>query len=350
MIFWLSACGGTGKQVAPAPDSKQTLSDYLLEQDFHGSVIVEQQGEILFSGGFGLANRGTGLKNSPTTQFRLASVSKTITAIAAMLLVQQGKLDLQQTLDYWWPAFPRASEITVRQLMNHSAGLPDYASWRQYLWFSVSPEDLVAHIASLAEGSEARIAYSNSHMAVLGAIIERISGQSYADFIDARIFEPLGMHDSAYGANLPDGEHRAVGYYGGGRKALPVNMEYPYSAGGLVSTVEDMLVLETALRQHSLLNETTTKTLFTVDHPETAPGFALGWIVNDWKFDRPAIYHTGIIDGFHTVWARFPDSQASIVILSNFERNDVESLAYHLARRLLSDADVAIVRDHLRAG
>ena len=216
---------------------------------FMGSVLVAQDGAVLFEASRGWANLEWKLAHTPTTKFRIGSVTKQFTAAAILLLEERGKLSVEDPLSKYVPAAPEAwKRVTLRQLLNHTAGVPSFTDVPEYGTRKLSPETPAQTIAHLADKPlefepGAQFKYSNTGYVLLGWIVELVSGQSYGAFVREHLFQPLGMNDSGYDSNTAIIPQRAAGYVpgpGGLTNAPYVDMHVPHGAGALYSTAADL--------------------------------------------------------------------------------------------------------------
>jgi len=306
----------------------EIISFRVKNKDFSGSVLIARGDDILFNKSYGLANMEWGVPNTPATKFRLGSVTKQFTAAAILLLEEEGKLKLEDAVRVHWPAAPRAwDKVTIFHLLTHTSGMaPPDETWR----LSEGPAlETVGHFRDepleFEPGSEFR--YSNSAFILLAYLIERISGQSYSDFLQERILKPLGMKDSGVESNGPIVANRASGYANDANGL--VNAEYlsmPSSigSGALYSTTEDLLRWTRGLFDGKLLKAASLEKMLTPFKNE----YALGVIVSYEKGIK-IIRHSGAIQGFQSLLAYFPEEKMTIVVLAN-----LEGAADGLARRL----------------
>ena len=298
------------------------------------SLLVLKDGEAVVRRGFGRSDLARGTEAGPATNYRLASVTKPFTAAAILLLAQDGKLSIDDPLRRWLPSLPAAADaITLRQLLDHTAGLPDY---EELMPKPYEGQILDAGVLALLEqrlaqpdpfyfppGSTYR--YSNSGYALLALVVERASGMRFADYLRTRIFEPLGMHDThARVDGGPEIPHRAWGYSAvdGGWERTDQNA---YSAvlgdGGIYSNVDDLARWNAALDDDRLFSAETRALAFgkqvqvAVEPEATYYGF--GWRVTE---DGDRQWHNGESVGFRNAFVRWPKQRLTVVVLSN--RND----------------------------
>jgi CubicO group peptidase (beta-lactamase class C family) len=331
------------------------------------AVVVQKRGRTVYEKGYGLRDLRTKNKIDQHTNFRLASFTKQFTAMAIMLLVHDGKLRYDQTLTEIFPDFPAYGKgITIRNLLNHTGGLPDYEDLMDAaekvkgpLW---SPEHQIQDdevLSLLKKENKGQFvpgtswSYSNSGYVVLGLIIAKASGQSYADFLHARIFAPLHMdHTLVYQKGKNEVINRAFGH-SKEAGALTETDQSSTSAtlgdGGIYSNLEDLAKWDGALRNHTLLTADEmspalvpaklvngSPTLWPVEtnddnlHPGKPVSYGFGWFLDPYQ-DHPRMWHTGSTMGFRTVIERFTDDHLTIIILCNRTDLDPESLALKVA-------------------
>jgi len=290
---------------------------------FSGSILVARDGLPIVSKGYGMANVELDVPNTPQTVFRLGSVTKQFTAMAIMMLQERGKLNVNDPACKYLPDCPAAWQpITVKNLLTHTAGVPNYTGFPDFVKTAVLPTTNAAMIARLRDkplefAPGEKFAYSNSGYFLLGAIIERASGNSYANFLQENIFTPLGMKQTGYDSPLRIIKNRAAGYARQGGEtvnAAYMDMTIPYAAGALDSTTGDLLLWDQALYTEKLVSRKTLDEIFT----PFKSGYGYGWGIGK-KFDRQEISHGGAIFGFATEIARFPADKVTVVVLSNVE-------------------------------
>ncbi len=305
------------------------LRDLTVQGRFRGSVLVATTGRILVARGYGLANVERDLPNTAQTRFRIASISKPITAVAIMQLQAAGKLAVTESVCRYLPDCPTAWQpITLAHLLSHTAGIPNYTdfmTFEQVERLPVTPTQLVARFRNLpldfVPGSAYR--YSNSNYVVLGLVIEAVSGQSYADYIRDNIFIPAGMINSGYDSGDASVLNGTVGYLGpDNERAIPIDTSNLYSAGGLYSTVEDLYRFVQALNNGQLLPAAELSQMYTPNRSN----YGYGWKIEE-RNGRQVIYHPGFISGAVTHLAYYPDRQSVIVVLSNMERTNADAIA-----------------------
>jgi CubicO group peptidase (beta-lactamase class C family) len=317
-----------------------TLDGYLsgLAQsgDLRGSVLVARGDTVLLSKGYGVANEASGAPNTATTRFRIGSITKQFTALALLILQEQGKLRVEDSICLYVSDCPEAwRPITLLHLLTHTSGIPNYTDLPDFPALIGTPatlDQLIARFRSLPLQFTpgARWSYSNSGYILLGAVIERISGQSYSAFLQEHIFAPLGMRDTSYDANSPPSPQHATGYLSAHHQPVYLDMSEFGPAGALASTVEDLYRWDRALIGHQLVSQQALEAMFTPTIPCPAGGCALpsdrgygyGWFIAT-EGEQTLIYHLGHIDGFLTYNGFSRPDDITVVLLSNLETTAV---------------------------
>lgn len=291
---------------------------------FMGAVLVSRGETILLDEGYGSANLEWRTPNSANTRFRLASLTKQFTAAAILLLKQRGRIRLEDFVSRYLPDAPAAwSSITVFHLLTHTSGIPDLTTFPDFAEMATrptTPEKLVASIGSkpldFPPGADFR--YSNSGYIVLGHILEKVSKQSYADFVRENIFTPLGMQNSGYDSGAEVITERAQGYVQratGIAIADYLDMTVPFAAGGLYSTTSDLLRWERGLFGGQLISASSLASMTTPFKRDYAFGVAVDADTNGNK----VVWHGGAIDGFSVFMAYVPADRLAVIVLANME-------------------------------
>src|SRR5437762_9724935 len=233
------------------------ISAYSENGQFNGSVLVAEKGIIIYKKGFGLANVEWNIPNQPDTKFRLSSVNKQFTAMLILQLVAKNKLKLDVPISTYLPDYPKKNGdiLTIHHLLTHTSGIPSYTDFpffRDMMRDAYSPEEIVNLFAdsALEFTPGEKFEYSNSGYILLGYIIEKITGKSYEQELQSKIFTPLKMNNTGYDHNSTVIKNRASGYNRIGttfQNANYIDMSVPFSAGGIYSTVEDLYLWDQAL-------------------------------------------------------------------------------------------------------
>lgn len=311
-------------RLASAQDTarmEQVIQSYATAGTFMGTVLVARDGAPMLDKAYGMANLELDVANTPDTKFRLGSLTKQFTAASILLLEERGKLKLDDRLTTYVPDAPPAWErITIFNLLTHTSGLPNFTAFSDYNTIKLSARTASAAVAAvrgrdLDFGPGEKMSYSNTGYVVLGAIIEKVSGQSYEKFVTDNIFTPLGMKDSGYDSNTAIIKRRASGYIktpGGYLNGGYLHMSIPFSAGALYSTTHDLLKWEQALFGGKVLAKASLDRMTTPFKNDYAFG-----LVSAVTNGRRVIWHNGGIDGFNTYMAFYPETRSVVIVLSN---------------------------------
>ncbi len=315
------------------------------------SVAIALDGEVRYAQGFGLADAENQVPVTPDTVFRLASISKPITAIAALQLAEAGRLDLDADVRRYVPSFPRKPwTVTTRLLLAHLGGIRHYQDGE----FGSDPVDGrpvgegIRRFATLLEGLDVfkddpliaepgtRFNYTTHGYTLVGCVVEAASGERFLTYLKKRIFDPAGMT----AARDDDGEalipHRALGYRmtaaGALRNSELADTSYKIPGGGLVATASDLARLGIALLDGRLLRPETRAAAFTRQSTKTgrAIGYGLGWNVAQ-RDGRREISHTGGQPRVATVLYMRPDQRVVAVVLTNLEGAGPAALARRIS-------------------
>lgn len=291
------------------------------------AVIVRCNGWTIFRKGYGLADLELGVKVEPDMIFRLGSITKQFTATAILMLAEQGKLSLQDEINKYIPTFTaRDKKVTVEHLLTHTSGIKSYTNMEEWLplWRKdMTPQEII----DLSKGKPfefnpgERWNYNNTGYVMLGAIIEKVSGKSYAAFVEENIFTPLGMRHSYYDRTEQVIPRRVHGYQkdtGGIINAPYLSMSQPYAAGSLLSSVDDMAVWNDAVFSGRLLKKEWLDKAFVPFHLANgeSTGYGYGWFISDLRGHR-CIEHGGGINGFTSYALALPDDRIYVAILTN---------------------------------
>jgi len=329
------------------------------------AVLVRKDGRLVFEHGYGARELRSFAKIDPQTNFRLASCSKQFTAMSVMLLVHDGKLRYGEKLTDVFPDFAAYGKaITIRNLLNHTSGLPDYEDLMAAaekckgaaLWTparQIQDAEVLDLLKQEAAGKFApgsKWSYSNSGYVVLGLVVAKISGKPFREFLRERIFAPLKMSQTvAFQRGQNEVTHRAYGH-SKEPDSWKETDQSPTSAtlgdGGIYSSLTDLAKWDEALAQHTLLSENEMLPALTPaqliigaqpkwpassDRPEGTPvSYAFGWFLDPYR-DHARMWHYGDTVGFHSYIVRFPADRLTIIILCNRTDLDPESLALQVA-------------------
>src|SRR6266853_724250 len=384
LIITMVALLALGTASTTSAPSSETSMDKKIDSVFSGvtspdapglAVLVHKNGRTVFERGYGVGDLCSKAKIDAHTNFRLASFTKQFTALAIMLLVHDGKLRYDQTLPEVFPDFPAyGKSITIRNLLNHTSGLPDYEDLmdaaeksKGTIWTAEKQIQDAEVLELLKKETNGKFkpgtswAYSNSGYVVLGLIIAKVSGETYGDFLRAKLFAPLKMnHTIVYQKRKNRLVNRAFGHTGyilthGGQE--PILKETDQSStsatlgdGGIYSNLEDLAKWDDALRDHTLLSEKEFQPALTPVklaggsephwpcernddnlHPGKPVVYGFGWFLDPYH-ERRRMWHTGTTMGFRTVIERFTEGDGlTVIILCNRTDLEPEKLALQVA-------------------
>jgi CubicO group peptidase (beta-lactamase class C family) len=327
----------------------EAVMDGLVERGGPGAAVGVRHGDQTpYLAGFGLADVEWGAAITPDTVFRLGSVTKQFTAAAIMLLVEDGKVGLDDDVQSVLTDYPtQGRRVTIRHLLNHTSGIRNFNSQPD---FPERTDLTLAEVIGLFKDLPPdftpgeRYVYSNSGYVLLGAVIEALSGMAYRTFLLERFFRPLGMRQTRYLYDEPIVAKRARGYRLGPKgleNARTMSMTLPHAAGALGSTVGDLLTWTHALRSGQAISAQSHAAMIEPARLNDGSLSEYGFGLIGLKFrDRTAITHLGGINGFATMMAHFQEDDLTVVVLSNLESLPVERAVLALARRALDLPDL----------
>ncbi|NNE67589.1 MAG: serine hydrolase [Pyrinomonadaceae bacterium] len=307
---------------------EEMVKKYQEYGQFNGAVLVAENGKVIHKKGYGMANMEWGIAVSPDTKFRIGSVTKQFTAAIILQLVDEGKIKLDAKMTEYLPKYRKETgdKVTIHHLLNHTSGIPSYTNGVFFREHSRDPYTVDEFVEKFTQGDlefepGSKFRYNNSGYFLLGAIIEKVTGNSYADELKKRILDPLGMKNTGYDTSSPLIKNRAQGYDkvpGGYRNAAYLDMGLPYAAGSMYSTVEDLYTWDQALYTDKVLSAESKAKMFT-------PGlqnYGYGFSIRDQKIGKTdkttkIIAHGGGINGFNCLLTRLVDGKHLIVILDN---------------------------------
>ena len=293
---------------------------------FSGTVLVAEQGTVLYQEAFGEADLAQGLPVTDSTAFQLASVSKVFTATAVLKLYEEGRLDLDDEVATHLPGWPYAG-MTIRHLLHHRSGLARYmavASWYWKNWRDPLPNAEVlrqyvrhrpVHFFRPGRGFN----YCNTNYVILACLVEQVSGRPFAQYMREEIFEPLDMRQAMIYSRVtdPDIPQEAIGYKAGRRGYYRAANDYidgVYGDKGMYASALDLWKFDRALAEGRLLRPETQALAAT--RPDQGSPYGLGWRLRRYR-GQDLTYHFGWWRGFHTCFIRDQAQDRTLIILSN---------------------------------
>jgi len=290
------------------------------------SVLVSENGEIIYEKGFGYADIGNKVPVTPDTKFRIGSITKQFIAASILKLQEEGKLNVQDTLSKFLPDFPRGSEVTIHHLLTHTSGIHSYTNrpvFYKFVTVPITPDALIDTIKSYPYDFNPgdKYLYNNSGFFLLGYIIEKISGMNLDNYLKETFFKPLGMSNTGiYNSKiLLDNEAYGYSYDNGALiKAINWDMSWAGGAGALFSTSKDLYTWNEAVFNGKVLSHESLNAAFTplVLNNKEKIDYGYGWGLQDYRGYK-FILHTGGLDGFVTYLGRQPEKKITVVVLCN---------------------------------
>jgi CubicO group peptidase (beta-lactamase class C family) len=338
VIFTACATGGR-----PSVDNVDLLMKQYDGAGPGASLLVVRDGKPIVRRSYGLADVEGNVAATPETNFRLASVTKQFTATAILLLMQDGKLTLDDRVRKWLPSLPAALDsVTITHLLTHTSGIVDYED--------VMPKGTTvqvhdADVLRLLESQDStyfkpgsKYQYSNSGYSLLSLIVERASGMSFARFLNERIFVPLGMtHTVAHQEGISTVANRAFGYTmkdGKWTRKDQSTTSAVLGDGGIYSSIDDLAKWDAALYDSRLLNDASRNLAFSphiaTDQPDVKYGFG-------WRISGETLWHSGETSGFRNVIVRYPTRRLTVVILTNRDNPQPYKTALAIAESFLGE-------------
>ncbi len=327
----------------------EMLSEIFKSDEPGGTVIAVKQGSTIFRKGYGMADLELNVPLKPDMTFRIGSLTKQFTAVAVFMLIERGILSFSETITSFFPESPENwKNITIEHLLTHSSGLTSYTTsseWEKITKEDIKPEQIVEIIKkdSLLFPPGDHLYYSNSGYFLLGVIIEKITGQRYGDFINKNIFIPLGMNNSYFGSHSEVISGRVKGYKkndGVFKNADYISMSSPFSAGGLLSSVDDLAVFNEALHSGKLISKKNVEKMTTPYKPKVSgpPIVGYGCEIIPFK-ELTMIRMQGSINGFESQMLYIPDDQIFVAVLQNNVTTEYSSdyLGKKIAAFLIND-------------
>lgn len=365
-LLALPAAAATNGDASPSRKSIEALVHRYADLDlFSGTVLVADHGKVVYANAYGEANKDHRIPNGMNTSYNIGSIGKAFTGVAIMQLVEAGKLGLDDRLSRFLPEFPfpEKDTITIQQLLNHSSGLGDYMEHEDYPRKMAGIEG-IADLLPLVYAQKPqfppgeRFAYSNSGMVILGAIIEKVTGLSYPEYLQQHIFAPAGMTDSRLVQESDVLPNRSIGYVLSPDRGRVTNVRsiMPASAdGGLHTTASDLLRFDQALYGTQLLHSDSRQRMFTPVGP--APFYGSGWFIKRVS-GHLAVGHGGGAPGINAEFRRYPDDGYTLIVLSNYDMGatpmaeEIEKVLFNLPYLLPTrvDADFAHAQQFMESG
>ncbi|OOR16121.1 MULTISPECIES: serine hydrolase domain-containing protein [Bacillus cereus group] len=306
------------------------LDQYLKDKGFNGTVLVTDKNNVVLRKGYGYANVKDKVLTTPRTKYRIGSITKTVVAISILQLREKGKLNIEDNVNKYIPSFPADKNITLRNLLTHTSGLPDQG---QGSVDAASRLKLVTWIGAqkLQFPAGTGWKYTDYNYMVLAYIVEKISNKSLAEYVKENIFTPVEMNESGMGATLPEDIFLAEGYTKKDNELIAtprLKMNWLYGCGEMYTTVEDMKRLDEAIMDGKLISKQSLSDMFTVS-PARKYGFSF--------YIYPDYYHNhGVLAGWNTFNNFNWDKRTFVILFSNVQ-NGMNDTFNQEFRKLAND-------------
>jgi D-alanyl-D-alanine carboxypeptidase len=310
---------------------KAKLDNYFnaleVNNKFMGSVAVSKNGEIIYTKTIGLADVEKNVKATKNFKYRIGSISKSFTAVLALKAVEDKKLDLNQTIDKWFPTITNANKITVKNLLNHRSGIHNFTDDKDYLTWHTNAKTESEMVEIIAKGGsdfnpDSKAEYSNSNFVLLTYILEKTFAKSYSSLLQELIIKPIGLTNTYVFGKINPNNNECKSYsFAGNWKIEPeTDFTIPLGAGAIISTPSDLTKFADALFGGKLLKTESLEIMKTVKD-----GYGIGLFQIPF-YKNIGYGHTGGIDGFSSVYSHFADDKISYALISNgtnFNNNNI---------------------------
>ncbi|WP_298778563.1 serine hydrolase [uncultured Polaribacter sp.] len=304
------------------------------------AALVAKDGKIIYRKAFGKANLELDVNMTPDNVFEVGSITKQFTAVSILILLEEGKLKLDDEITKFIPDYPtNGNKITIHHLLTHTSGIKSYTSMQEFgkvMTIDQSPLKFIDFFKNTPIDFKPgeKYKYNNSGYFILGYIIEKVSGMSYPKFIKERIFDKIKMSNSYYGSHSKLIKNRASGYQKRGEfsNAQYISLTLPYAAGSIMSNVDDMLKWQTAITNNVFVKKTTIEKAFTNHTLNNGDkiNYGYGWSINEIN-DLPTLEHGGAIPGYLSMGVFVPSKNIYVIVFSNCGCQSPTNIALEIA-------------------
>jgi CubicO group peptidase (beta-lactamase class C family) len=310
------------------------------------TFLISKDGNVIYKKSFGLANLELNVPMKTENVFEIGSMTKQFTAVSILMLMEKGKLNLNDEITKFIPDYPtHGKTITIHHLLTHTSGIKNYTSIRELRNIAkndLTPIELIDFFKNepmdFAPGEEFK--YNNSGYIILGYIIESLSGQSYASFVEENIFKKINMESSFYASHKKVIKNRVSGYHNRGdyTKSMHISYTLPYAAGSLMSNVDDMLKWQEAIKNNKLVDKNTIEKAFTnyTLNNGNLINYGYGWHIREMNGVQSR-EHGGDIFGFKSMGVYIPSSDIYVIGLNNCDCNSPTKITKEIAELIIDD-------------
>ncbi len=307
------------------------LNNYFKSLDsnnkFMGSVALMKNGKIVYKNQIGYSDIETKQKPNENTKYRIGSISKTFTSVLIFKAIEERKLNLDMTLNNYFPNIKNSDSITIGNLLNHRSGIHNFTNEKEYLEYNTEPksENEMLSIISKFDSDfkpNSKSEYSNSNYVLLSYILEKVYNQTFLEILKEKITRPIKLKNTFFGdkINLKNNESNSYSYNGEWKKQTETDMSIPLGAGGIVSTPTDLLKFSEALFNYKIISK---NSLSQMEKLEDNYGMGLFKMP---FYNKYSFGHTGGIDGFSSVFGYFPEEKCAFALTSNgtnYDNNEI---------------------------
>lgn len=294
---------------------------------FMGSIAVAENGKLLYTKSIGKDDIESNKKSTIATKYRIGSISKMFTSCLTLKAAEENKLNLNQTIDIYFPTIENAKKITIGNLLNHRSGIHNFTNDPEYLKYNTQPKSEKEMVEIIAKGKsdfepDSKGEYSNSNYVLLSYILEKTYKKPYKEILNTKIIQPLGLKNTYFGGktNIQNNECYSYRYVSKWEKETETDMAIPMGAGAIVSNPTDLVVFINNLFSYKIISETSLEKMKTIKD-----NLGMG-ILQVPFYDKKGFGHTGGIDGFTSVVWYFPENKLSVALTSNgmiYNNNDI---------------------------
>lgn len=294
---------------------------------FMGSIAVAENGKLLYSKSIGKDDIESNKQSTIATKYRIGSISKMFTSCLILKAVEENKLNINQTIDTYFPTIENAKKITIGNLLNHRSGIHNFTNDEAYLTYNTQPKSEKEMVEIIAKGKsdfepDSKGDYSNSNYVLLSYILEKTYKKSFKEILSSKIIKPLGLNNTYFGGktNIQNNECYSYHYTSKWEKETETDMSIPLGAGAIVSNPTDLVVFINNLFSNKIISEKSLEQMKTIKDK-----FGMGLLQVPF-YDKKGYGHTGGIDGYRSVVYFFPESKLAIALTSNgmvYNNNDI---------------------------
>jgi CubicO group peptidase (beta-lactamase class C family) len=330
-----------------------SIIDDLIQTKYESSspgaaFLISKDGNVIYKKSFGLANLELNVPMRTESVFEIGSMTKQFTAIGILILMERGKLELNDEITKFIPDYPtHGKTITVHHLLNHTSGIKNYTSMKELRGIAknnLTPIELIDFFKNEPMDFEPgeQFKYNNSGYIILGHIIESLSGKSYGSFIEENIFKKLNMTSSFYASHSKVIKNRVSGYHkrDGYINSMHISYTLPYAAGSLMSSVDDMLKWQESFKNNTLLDQSTLERAFTNYKLNNGDpiNYGYGWHLREINGIHSR-EHGGSIFGFKSMGVYIPSKDIYVIGLSNCDCNSPTEITKEIAKIVIDNYD-----------